>query len=643
MVRLDLSRAGHDLAVAQLGSDAVVADRTVGDIVGVDGATLSRNGPVTPFGPAAASITLFSALSAVYAVDADHGTVVALDPRTLEQRSDLVPLAAGLSPDNTIVDAAGGLWGLDEKTGDVQSVRQGTKQPPLHFAGDSSSLLVDVHGRPVVVGLDDRTARVLDPATGAVVQTQNLDLQRGDAVTVGGSRSDDTLLTASAARRILLLTDLGSGQSQAVQLPPGVGQLGRPVELGHRAFVPDLAKGSVYVVDLESRRFLATVVLPGGAAPKLQLIPQDDRVFYNDPSSDRAGVIRLDASTTGISKYDPANPKSGLTATPQVTPSPAAGSTPSTQTPAPGQTTAPGPPPTAPAGPPSPSPKGSGTPTSTPRAAVTANIIVSSRSVDVGVPVTLSVELSDGSPPSRVEWGFGDAASAVGTQLSHSWSAPGVYQVTARATGAAPVTTTITVTPPPKPTASPTSSTPGGNLTAGLTISPGGPVLRCKPATLTPTASGGTGALSAQVDFGDGTKAPGAIGSATSHVYPAPGSYDASVTVTDDGGKTATSIPQTVVVSLPQTPMSTTASINADVLKLGSPLTITPHIGGGSGCPRPSPSGSVMAAGCRRTVCRRSATRTPPWDTSIPTSRAPTRTGAGTLTPGTSSSSARRT
>ena len=432
MARLDLSRAGHDLAVAQMGSDAVVADRTVGDIIGVDGATLSRVGPVAPFGLGATNITLFSALSAVYAVDADHGTVVALDPRTPDQRSDLVPLAAQLSPDNTIVDGTVALGARrEDRRRPVGPPRRQTAAPALCGGTPprswSTSRAAPWSSAWPIARLASWTQ---PPATLSRrrISTCNVATRSRSVAhartTRCSSRSPPPDYAADRPRH---------RAEPRGPAPPGVGQLGRPVELGHRAFVPDLAKGSVYVVDLETRRLLTNVVLPGGAAPKLQLIPQDDRVFYNDPNSDRAGVIRLDGSTTGFPKYDPSNPTNGLTPTPQATPAQTADGTTSTQTPASGQTAAPGPSPTAPAGPPGPRRRGRERP---PRRRVRGDRDdrrVESLRRGRG-PLTLSVELSDGSPPSRVDWGFGDASSGVGTQLSHSWAAPGVYQVTARAT-----------------------------------------------------------------------------------------------------------------------------------------------------------------------------------------------------------------
>src|SRR5947199_207345 len=53
------------------------------------------------------------------------------------------------------------------------------------------------------------------------------------------------------------------------------------------------------------------------AAPRHRSIPapgtRDGVVFFNDPASERAGVLQLDGGVRRIRKYDPANPDKGVT------------------------------------------------------------------------------------------------------------------------------------------------------------------------------------------------------------------------------------------------------------------------------------------------------------------------------------------
>ena len=121
-----------------------------------------------------------------------------------------------------------------------------------------------------------------------------------------------------ANRGVLMAINLSGGADQVVQLPGGLGRTAHPVEVHERVFIPDVEHGIVHVVDLDSGKLVTSVAIPGGAAPGLELLAHDDRVFYSDPSSDRAGVILPDGSRTSISKYDPNNPGSGVTRVPSV-------------------------------------------------------------------------------------------------------------------------------------------------------------------------------------------------------------------------------------------------------------------------------------------------------------------------------------
>src|SRR6478752_10727538 len=48
--QIPISRAGHDISVVQVGADAVVADRSDGAVLRVDGATHAQGVAAYPFG-----------------------------------------------------------------------------------------------------------------------------------------------------------------------------------------------------------------------------------------------------------------------------------------------------------------------------------------------------------------------------------------------------------------------------------------------------------------------------------------------------------------------------------------------------------------------------------------------------------------
>ena len=485
--QLDLHRPGRDLVVAQSGADAILADSTDGAVLRVDGATLGVSPPVFPFGHDATSLSLSVGGGTAYAVDNRRGIVVGLDPTTLAVRADPVPVAARISSDASMVDRDGRLWSVDDATGDVVSVHSGDKTVATRAGTAGKVALLAANGRPVAVDLAQHTVSRFDAKSGQLEGTQPIELRADDAVSVGASPGADEVFAAVTNRGVLIICDLESGANRVVQLPPGLSRLGRPVEAHGRVFLPDLGTGLVHIVDTTSRRFVTSVTVPGGPAGHLQLIPREDRVFYNDPDSERAGAILMDGTLTAASKYNPANPSEGLTpATADVTPvnvAPVAQPSPrTTETPPPPdssaatstEATAPSVPRQGSAGnDPSAGGTGSGgqggasaggtgtgdqggqsgqgaispspaaTPTDTPTMTPTdttrppsleGTITLTSRAPVVGQTVNLQMLINGVPAATAVSWSFGDGTSVSKNPVEHTWhanSGAGVYLVTA--------------------------------------------------------------------------------------------------------------------------------------------------------------------------------------------------------------------
>jgi len=173
--------------------------------------------------------------------------------------------------------------------------------------------------------------------------------------------------------------------------------------------------------------------------------------------------------------------------------------------------------------------------------------------VDVGIPIQFGVSVSDGSPPYRVAWTFGDGNSANNSTSVHAFAIAGIFDVSATVTDAAnqsqTASTTITVNPLPTITL----RTPGGTtLIAGTA------------GAFSALVTDGTAPLQVVWRFGDGTSASG---QSVNHTYANAGSYAASVTVTDSGGGTVR-VNFTVDVSSP--PVLSTNS----VLELGAGIAV---------------------------------------------------------------------
>lgn len=165
----------------------------------------------------------------------------------------------------------------------------------------------------------------------------------------------------------------------------------------------------------------------------------------------------------------------------------------------------------------------------------------------------LTVDL-DGTSSSDVEgsivaydWDFGDGASGTGATSRHTYAAPGTYTVSLTVTDADGAQATkqaaVTVTAP--------NVAPTARFTASVSAQ-----------TLTVDGSGSSdpdGSIAQyQWDFGDGSSATGAT--PQQHTYAAGGTFDVSLTVTDDRGATNTATRAVVIVAPNASPTAALAA-----------------------------------------------------------------------------------
>jgi hypothetical protein len=486
--QVQVADPGAGLDVVQQGNSAFAVDHSRGAVRRVDGATFEVGPPATPLPGARSGLRMFPGSDVVYALDADHGVLAETDPRTLARRGASVPLSARVDAQASILDDAGRLWVMDGATGDLVWLERGKRhvRPGAGTAG--SALLTLAGGIPVLVDTARRTAAVLDPGTGQAGHRVALDLRPTDRVQVSGAARAARLYLATS-RGVLEVCDLtGQDCSVAVQLDAEAGELGAAVETGGRVFVPDYATGRVWVVDVNGWRVLAQpkVVDPN---TRFQLLNRDGVVFFNDPDSERAGVIRLDGGVRSVNKYNPADPGKGIDGAPAAR-GKQPGSLPSKpstghQTPPPGRTpapkhstpnTPPGPVPHGPTSPatgpqvppgPGPGPSVSPAPSSSAPGPPQVRIVMSGNDVPVGQTVTFRV--SSVSPPAPVtahwQFGAGNPPTADGLTVSSSWSTAGTWPLNVVATfpggGTSVASATVSVhdvAPSPTPSPSPKTS-----------------------------------------------------------------------------------------------------------------------------------------------------------------------------------------
>ncbi|WP_035739609.1 PKD domain-containing protein [Parafrankia elaeagni] len=570
------------LAATQSELDAYVTDSAAGVVGRVSGATYAwtgREGVAEPGDPD----QLFAGAHALYLVSGRSGIVTTLDPQTMRVRGRQ-SLAARIGPDSGVVDERGWLWVIDGITGDLVWFDGTTRREHRAAVDPEHTRLVLVDGRPTLVDLGGRRVAPIT-ADGAIGTSTCLDVAPGDTTArVAGDPQEPRVLAAIGSRGVLMIADLDSGRCQSVvDLHAASHDLGAPLTAAGRALVPDYTSGQVHIVDLTTAELLAAPeVLP--ERRRFTLASQGGFVFFNDPSSDEAGLIRPDGSTAAVRKYlaadaaDAADARgtggtggtagagagggtgtgtgsgAGAGGEPPTTPpaGPSTERTPPVASPGPdpGDTTPPPGPDPAPRRPPgqpgTPPPSGPGVPggpgdqtdDQTGDQRNLLQIAASETAPSVGEAVVLRATMADNTGVDSVTWSFGDGdgATLAGGRANHAWAAPGSFVVTADASLADGRSVTAVATIPVSRD-DPEPGEPGQDPVPRLTVDPrsGGSPLTVTADGSASTADGGPIA-SHSIDFGDGMTQPGP---GATHTYTRPGIFTVTLTVTDAAGRRA--------------------------------------------------------------------------------------------------------
>jgi List-Bact-rpt repeat protein len=478
--QVQIAPPGDSLKVVQQGSSAYAVDQSAGTIQRVDGATFDMSAPQSPISDVRSGLTVYAGPNVVYALDSQRGVLAAADPKTLERRSDPVPVAEQLSSGTAAMDDAGRLWMIDKGTGDLTSYVDGKRATTDRgLTKPGNSVITVANGRPVVVDVDGRQAMAIDPDTGQADKTFNLELRQGDSVQVSGSPHSAQLYVV-ASRGVLNICDVDQGTCDHAVPLSADSTFGAPVEAANRLFVPDYKTGQVWIVDLKGAKVITrtNVLDPGG---QFQLFNRDGVVFFNDPNSAKAGVLQLDGTLTKAAKYDPDHPDRGVT-TPGGTNSQDTGNqqTQNTVAPQPGQQQQQQPSQgqdqqvdhrqSGGQTPPPPANPGNNPPGKT---AAAVHITASNANPKAGEEVTLQVNATDGAEIANAAWTYGDG-SDTGQTVRHIWQNAQdqpyliTVQVTMKDGRTATDSSPITVHPKSKATLTVTPATGGKVVAEGI-------------------------------------------------------------------------------------------------------------------------------------------------------------------------------
>jgi hypothetical protein len=320
VARVEVGAGRGPLVATQAGPVGYAVDGAAGTVVRVDPRTFAAGPAVRVVAGSPGQVAARATGRAVYVFDEDRGRVVVADPADLSVRGGgTSSLADGIR--SGLVDADGRLWLLGATSGDLVwfDGRQRHERPAV-VDDPAGAELVDAGGSPVLV---DRAARRVwalgrsgRPGAGACV-----DMRVGDGtVRFGGAGGGRRVYAVSGAQGVLRVSDLRTGECTALAqavAPPGH-ELGAPVEVDGYVFVPDYRDGTVTVVDVARGR-VATTDRPV-AEGRFDLFAEEGFVFYNDPETERAGVIHLDGTFSAVQKYNPRNPGDGVDNPPEDAP-----------------------------------------------------------------------------------------------------------------------------------------------------------------------------------------------------------------------------------------------------------------------------------------------------------------------------------
>jgi len=201
----------------------------------------------------------------------------------------------------------------------------------------------------------------------------------------------------------------------------------------------------------------------------------------------------------------------------------------------------------------------------TPMDALSASVTADPPAADLGQSITFTCTASGGTSPYVYTWTLGDSEIGAGPTVSHTYGSTGTYTATCTVTdlllSIATDSKNVVISPNPSVTAS-----VNHNLAApGTTL------------TFDAASSGGDGSYSFAWDFGDSS--PGS-GAPTAHAYSQAGSYQATVTLTDGNGGTASDSTSVTISDI-----AATGDVSPLTGDTTTTFTFTASASGGSGSP----------------------------------------------------------
>ncbi|HEY3506129.1 MAG TPA: PASTA domain-containing protein [Actinocatenispora sp.] len=322
----DMATGREHLEVVQVSPGNVyVVDNDTNEVYRLPTDTMKPE-QVRPGSPGKNSVHVVSAHDRTYLVDSHAGTVTYLHGG---DGTDRAAVAVPHAVDQMLVDSTGTGWALSSAYGELYEVRGSRAGSPLRVAARGAHPQLTLCADHPVVYL---------PADGSVTRygergpVRRVDVSPDPTALVSAPGADtDSVAIVSRRTGAVTTVDLDAGTTRSATLPGRAGHdLGRPVILRGRLYVPDYTPHQVLVMTLDPLRAKSFTPIPGTG--RFDLFVRDGRVWANDGYAkdavafDADGHRTLDKGTGGGVTSDadgiPAEGEPDASSPPSATPSP---------------------------------------------------------------------------------------------------------------------------------------------------------------------------------------------------------------------------------------------------------------------------------------------------------------------------------
>jgi hypothetical protein len=303
--RIDVGAPGNTLDLAQYAGRLIVTNRTSGELVSFDLASILTSGQrrVTP----GAGTDVLHHGDDVFLVDRERGTIAAIDPVSTDTIGEIWASPDGIS--DAVVDGTGKVWSVDQK-GVLSELRWSASSGS--FVTEEERHVDHSGSRSVLVG-HDQGVTLFGPDQGIVVQVGT---GQADEVVAGAPRLSGELAVPDFAPASLVpvsapetgtVAIVSGGSVHEVDMNSvGCDRPDRPEAFEGTVYVPCPGDAKVVRLDAEGSRAGDDIALPDGGDPSLVL--DDGVLLINVPGAEHGVAVAQDGSVSTIVRLDDSLP-----------------------------------------------------------------------------------------------------------------------------------------------------------------------------------------------------------------------------------------------------------------------------------------------------------------------------------------------